>query len=106
MALSLIKRYVSTISCGEFMNDQNDEQKRNHDLQMVKDFISENGFTVEDLGLFQKSQVEATEAPLLRPSDIEGVSNEPVKDAGCLTAELSELKRRFNNLVAVLGHDI
>lgn len=68
-------------------------------LALQKQLAAE-GLTVEDLQTFQAHQAEVKENPVLQPQDLAGATNEPAKDNEALTAELAELKRRFNNLVA------
>lgn len=56
------------------------------------------GLAIEDLKALQENQVEISEEPLIRPCELEGVSNEPVLSNAQLTAMLVELTCRFNNL--------
>lgn len=93
-------------------------EKRAEYIKMVKEFCAEQnlqpyevfegikllqspdeGVSEEQLAQLQMSQQETKSPPVIRPADLDGVSNDPVKDAGWLTVELAELKRRFNNLI-------
>lgn len=62
-----------------------------------------DGVDVNDLASMQKNMKETESAPLIRPSELEGVSNNPALSNAQLTSEVVELKRRLNNIAATLG---
>ena len=77
----------------------NASKTRSEHITMVKDFINEQGISLDDLKDIQTNQSEITEPSLIGPSELQGVSNVVSKDNAQLTSELAELTRRFNNLV-------
>lgn len=77
----------------------NDAAKNTH-LDIVASYMNDNGISLDDLTKFQTGQEETKEEPEIRPSELEGVANQVAMSPEQLTAELAELKRRFNNLNA------
>lgn len=77
--------------------------EKNDKLDLAKSYLESNGITIEELTQFQQGLQEVTESPALRPSEITGVSNNPNLSTTELTAKISSLESRFNNLIATLG---
>lgn len=78
------------------------EEKKSH-LSEISAFMTTQGISVEDILTFQKTQVDAEGGAEIGPSELEGTSNIVSMTNEQLTSELLELKRRFNNHVAVTG---
>lgn len=71
---------------------------KNERIETLKAYMEANGISMDELATMQSNQSEVTEDPVLRPSEIAGVSNETNKDTATLTAELAALKAVVDNL--------
>lgn len=75
------------------------EAKKNS-IEEISKFMTAEGISIADLTTFQGTQEETKSEAEIRPSQLEGVSNQPALSNEQLTSEVVELKRRFNNLNA------